>query len=209
MNPDVIDKLRAEEVSKDFRDDYTALSLSNVSYTMLMTTCIACNDNETADLANQVDTQLWQDLFTLPLRDGPSSMLKPPSSKVKKQPADQPTEEFDLDSGRVKGPRTPQKGQKFEVSSDPDIKIKPPKETVDSGSEFELSLTPDSSDEFDLKLSDDDSDEVQIGTMPRGVKAGDSGINLQAPADSGISLEDKSSSSEFELPACTTRITLA
>src|SRR5438105_12239032 len=49
----VIDKLRAEEVSKDFRDDYTALSLSNVSYTMLMTTCIACNDNETADLANR------------------------------------------------------------------------------------------------------------------------------------------------------------
>ena len=32
-----------------------------------------------------------------------------------------------------------------------------------------------------------------------GLKAGDSGINLQAPADSGISLEDKSSSSEFEL----------
>lgn len=129
----------------------------------------------------------------------PSSMLKPPSSKVKKQPADQPTEEFDLDSGRVKGPKTPQKGQKFEVSSDPDIKIKPPKEPVDSGSEFELSLAPDSSDEFDLKLSDDDSDEVQIGAMPRGLKPGDSGINLQAPADSGISLEDKSSSSEFEL----------
>src|SRR5262245_34484014 len=131
--------------------------------------------------------------------EGASGKNKPPSSKVKKQPADQPTEEFELDSGRVKGPKTPQKGQKFEVSSDPDIKIKPPKEPVDSGSEFELSLAPDSSDEFDLKLSDDDSDEVQIGTMPRGVKAGDSGINLQAPADSGISLEDKSSSSEFEL----------
>jgi hypothetical protein len=128
-----------------------------------------------------------------------SGKNKPPSSKVKKQAADQPTEEFELDSGRVKGPKTPQKGQKFEVSSDPDIKIKPPKEPVDSGSEFELSLAPDSSDEFDLKLSDDDSDEVQIGTMPRSVKAGDSGINLQAPADSGISLEDKSSSSEFEL----------
>jgi len=129
----------------------------------------------------------------------PSSLIKPPSSKVKKQPADQPTEEFDLDSGKVKGPKTPQKGQKFEVSSDPDIKIKPPKEPVDSGSEFELSLSPDSSDEFDLKLSDDDSDEVQIGAMPRGLKPGDSGINLQSPADSGISLEDKSSSSEFEL----------
>jgi hypothetical protein len=131
--------------------------------------------------------------------EGASGKNKPPSSKVKKHPADQPTEEFALDSGKVKGPKTPQKGQKFEVSSDPDIKIKAPSEPVDSGSEFELSLAPDSSDEFDLKLSDDDSDEVQIGTMPRGLKPGDSGINLQAPADSGISLEDKSSSSEFEL----------
>jgi hypothetical protein len=131
--------------------------------------------------------------------EGASGKNKPPSSKVKKHPPDQPTEEFELDSGKVKGPKTPQKGQKFEVSSDPDIKIKAPSEPVDSGSEFELSLAPDSSDEFDLKLSDDDSDEVQIGTMPRGLKAGDSGINLQAPADSGISLEDKSSSSEFEL----------
>ena len=47
----VIDKLRAEEVSKDFRDDYTALSLSNISYVMLITTSIACGDRETADLA--------------------------------------------------------------------------------------------------------------------------------------------------------------
>lgn len=47
----VIDKLRAEEVSKDFRDDYTALSLSNISYVMLITTAIACNDRQTADLA--------------------------------------------------------------------------------------------------------------------------------------------------------------
>jgi len=49
----VIDKLRAEEVSKDFRDNYTALSLSNISYVMLITTCIACGDNETADLASR------------------------------------------------------------------------------------------------------------------------------------------------------------
>src|SRR5436190_8220055 len=47
----VVDKLRAEEVSKDFRDDYTALSLSHVSYVMLITTCLACNDTKTADLA--------------------------------------------------------------------------------------------------------------------------------------------------------------
>ena len=49
----VIDKLRAEEVSKDFRDDYTALSLSNISYVMLATTAIACGDRETAQLAQR------------------------------------------------------------------------------------------------------------------------------------------------------------
>jgi ferritin-like metal-binding protein YciE len=49
----VVDKLRAEEVSKDFRDNYTALSLSNISYVMLITTCLSCGDNETADLASR------------------------------------------------------------------------------------------------------------------------------------------------------------
>lgn len=49
----VIDKLRAEEVSKDFRDNYTALSLSNISYVMLITTSLACGDRETAELASR------------------------------------------------------------------------------------------------------------------------------------------------------------
>jgi ferritin-like metal-binding protein YciE len=49
----LVDKVRAEEVSKNFRDDYTALSLSNISYVMLITTCLACNDTETADLATR------------------------------------------------------------------------------------------------------------------------------------------------------------
>ena len=49
----VIDKMRAEEVSKDFRDNYTALGLSNISYVMLITTALACNDQETADLASR------------------------------------------------------------------------------------------------------------------------------------------------------------
>jgi ferritin-like metal-binding protein YciE len=47
----VIDKVRSEEVSKDFRDNYTAISLSNISYVMLITTSLACNDQETANLA--------------------------------------------------------------------------------------------------------------------------------------------------------------
>lgn len=49
----VIDKVRSEEVSKDLRDDYTALGLSNISYVMMMTTALACNDNETAQLCSR------------------------------------------------------------------------------------------------------------------------------------------------------------
>lgn len=46
----VIDKVRAEEVSKDLRDDYTALGLVNISYTMLITTALAAGDRQTAQL---------------------------------------------------------------------------------------------------------------------------------------------------------------
>lgn len=48
-----IDKLRSEEISKDFRDDYTALSLNLISYQMLHTTAQAFGDTETAQLAAQ------------------------------------------------------------------------------------------------------------------------------------------------------------
>ena len=47
----VIDKLRSDEQSKEFRDDYTALNLSLISYEMLYTTATALGDKETASLA--------------------------------------------------------------------------------------------------------------------------------------------------------------
>lgn len=45
------DKVRTESVSKMLRDDYTALNLAAVSYTMLHTTALALQDQPTADLA--------------------------------------------------------------------------------------------------------------------------------------------------------------
>ena len=45
------DKVRNETVSKMLRDDYTALNLAAVSYTMLHTTGLALQDQRTADLA--------------------------------------------------------------------------------------------------------------------------------------------------------------
>lgn len=49
-----IDKIRSNEVSKDMRDNYTALSLSNAGYVMFITTALACNDPQSADLATRL-----------------------------------------------------------------------------------------------------------------------------------------------------------
>lgn len=46
-----IDKLRKTKVSKALRDDYTALALCTISYTMLQTTATALGDETTALLA--------------------------------------------------------------------------------------------------------------------------------------------------------------
>lgn len=45
------DKVRSKQASRMLRDDYTALSLAAISYTMLHTTALALNDSKTADVA--------------------------------------------------------------------------------------------------------------------------------------------------------------
>ncbi|QEL14241.1 hypothetical protein [Limnoglobus roseus] len=59
----------------------------------------------------------------------------------------------------------------------------------DSSSEFELSLDTDS-DSFELQLNPDQSEEIDLGGDPV-KRAGQSGINLANPKDSGVSLEKK------------------
>lgn len=103
------------------------------------------------------------------------------------------TEEIDLEAeARQARQKSGGKSSKktFQVTSAPDINISPKTKAVEGSSEFELTLDSDS-DEFELKLTDD-SDEVALGTgtvTRQGPKSSDSGINLQQPADSGISLE--------------------
>ncbi len=46
-----VDAVRTDPVSKNLRDDYTALNLAAVSYTMLHTTGLALQDQRTAELA--------------------------------------------------------------------------------------------------------------------------------------------------------------
>ncbi len=45
------DKVRTDKASKMLRDDYTALGLAAISYTMLHTTGLALNSEETANIA--------------------------------------------------------------------------------------------------------------------------------------------------------------
>lgn len=47
----VIENIRTDPVSKNLRDDYTALNLAAISYTMLHTTGRALMDDQTADMA--------------------------------------------------------------------------------------------------------------------------------------------------------------
>lgn len=124
--------------------------------------------------------------------------LEPASGKLPK--LKEPTE-VNLDAEVTSKP--PSSTRKFaaplDIASEADVNLRPPaKGDTGSSSEFELSLAPDSSDEIELRLSDDSSDEIDIGVMPgkAGLSSGNSGINLQSPTDSGISLEK---SSDFEL----------
>lgn len=58
----VIDKVRAYPVSKMLRDDYTAVSMAAISYTMLHTTALALRDQATAELARK-QLQNWTPLI--------------------------------------------------------------------------------------------------------------------------------------------------
>ncbi len=122
-----------------------------------------------------------------------------------------PTEEIDLESEARKSGKevfglAPEGGSKTGKSSSksgPKSGTKSdPKKKKDPGSEFELQLGTDSDSEFELTLADD-SDEVQLGASPRDAtgKSGKSGVRLNKPADSGISLEKKGEDdeSDFEL----------
>jgi ferritin-like metal-binding protein YciE len=47
----LIDAFRSDSISKKFRDDFAALSLSIISYQMLHTTALSLGDKDTAELA--------------------------------------------------------------------------------------------------------------------------------------------------------------
>lgn len=86
-------------------------------------------------------------------------------------------------SAKLSTPKSPSSGKLSLGGSS--ASTRPP-----DSSEFELSLDADS-DVFDLQMNSEGGDEVDIGSLPKdkSAKASKSGINLNDPADSGISLE--------------------
>ncbi|HEV2741460.1 MAG TPA: DUF892 family protein [Candidatus Elarobacter sp.] len=60
-----VDSVRKTKVSKNLRDDYTALSLATISYTMLYTTTVGLGDTATADLAKRHLADYAQVIMTI------------------------------------------------------------------------------------------------------------------------------------------------
>jgi excisionase family DNA binding protein len=152
----------------------------------------------------------------------------PPSSKIRKPKGKGPdesmlTEEIDLDAelrkakdeskgrpttkGKSKLSQAPPKlptTSPFELSeSDLDVPLPEAENKPPSSSDFDLTpAQPDSSpmepssDEMPAAPAGDSDDEVTLGELSGA--AGESGISLRDPADSGISLEQSGSSEEIE-----------
>jgi hypothetical protein len=100
------------------------------------------------------------------------------------------------DSGKHKPPET----GKAKSSDSSKVRAAAAKPVEDDSSEFELTLDADS-DEFELSLAPDSSEEVALGEMPTespSGKSGNSGINLNRPADSGVSLEKRKAKGDEE-----------
>ncbi|MGL6076090.1 MAG: hypothetical protein ACRC8S_18180 [Fimbriiglobus sp.] len=110
---------------------------------------------------------------------GPSSAIIKPSSA----------------SGKLSAPKSGTKLSGPESAKIPSPMKGSSKTTSDdSSSEFELSLDP-SNDSLELELTTDSSEEIDLGglELSNDPRSGQSGINLGKPADSGLSLEKKSS----------------
>ncbi|WP_020471587.1 hypothetical protein [Zavarzinella formosa] len=147
------------------------------------------------------------------------SDLKLKDSSKGKKPAPPPVvdddesilseDEFELPSGMSSAKMTGKSGQLSSIklkSGESGAMPKPgesgrqkapppaPAPVPPDSSEFELSLDADS-DDFELSMMPDSSEEVALGGDPLELKrgTGQSGINLNRPADSGVSLEGKKS----------------
>lgn len=164
------------------------------------------------------------DIFTLAAGDsGRSKRSKSSDSDVRLEVSNRPkddadssvqTDEISLDLGESKDSssgsstklRAPKSGPNLSGPGSNKIPGPPVSSSDlmsgDSSSEFELSLDADSGS-FELQLTGDSSEEIPLGTSEPASQKGQSGINLDKPADSGVSLESDGTplddSDDFEL----------
>jgi hypothetical protein len=139
------------------------------------------------------EESILTDEITVPAEGGGSGRLSGKSGKLSS------AQLKSGDSGKTKGSdATKSDSGKAKAASDSGKSKAPPAE---DSSDFELALDQADSDEFELSLAQDSSEEVALGAPPAapGSKAGQSGINLNRPADSGVSLERKKKSDDEEV----------
>jgi excisionase family DNA binding protein len=152
--------------------------------------------------------------------EGEPTTEQPASSVIKKKSKEGGlTEEIDLDAELRQAEKSARRSKKPKTKSSPDMAVSPFELSSDdaaaSGAKKKKEASPESSSDFELTAMSDESsspvepgsdeitlqeEEVSLGELSGGT--GGSGINLQDPADSGISLEQPSGSSdeiEFEL----------
>jgi excisionase family DNA binding protein len=128
----------------------------------------------------------------------PKKKTSPKATQMANLPTTSPFEISEPDMGLEDEEKKPKKGK---------AEKNPKKSGTDSSSDFELIPFDESKSSTKLKeialLEDESDDEVALGGEIAGGRAGQSGVNLRNPADSGISLEDdvpvEDDSLEFEL----------
>jgi len=129
---------------------------------------------------------------------------KKPKSKPRAKPSQLPsTSPFELSDSDLEAPKStnvPSTAKRKKDSSS-DFELKPASET--DSSDFELAVREDSSSPLDVAeespvLQIQSDEDVDLGVRPTGKAGHDSGINLEQPADAGISLEQGGSSDEIE-----------
>jgi excisionase family DNA binding protein len=132
-------------------------------------------------------------------RAQPEPAKSPPRAKAPEFPTTSP---FELSEADFRPSHAEPEGQVKSRPASSDDAVVTPERTEESSSDFELTPTGQAeeppldlgSDEFELEVDDN---AVGLGDTPA-AKGPASGINLQDPADSGISLEEPAESDEIE-----------
>jgi len=107
----LIDKVRAEGISKILRDDYTAFNHAAVSYTMLHVTAVALGDHKTATVAEnglrgyaaaiQEINHIMGDVVVRELQKDDHALANPMAASVNREVVDKVWKQTDQSNGSM------------------------------------------------------------------------------------------------------------